>query len=645
MKRVIAMSLICFVSSAAANDVCSLLAASADKKLKINGVPGYFFKVHPDGTYLSFIEHDHNTLLDLNSGKEFPMPGKVDPVWSPDGKFLTHPNDDDYEKGLKFYHGDDVMNAVKAGTHGRLIPFDSGIKGVYQSIGKVDKTYKIITDSEGLSLGNYDYTKNGPRLIGNIGKPCANVKDFKTDIPMISKDGKYLSTYDDSSQSTKIYKLNGLECELALDLGFPTGKISFNYDSSQIAFHIDQFSTFDDGYFSGVSQDKIKNVVVLNLDQPPTGKLVPSSWALASQNTRPGDGGYYPDFDKNGVIYFMEDIDNHFQIVQVSPKSLEFRQIEENVLFDKLNCANCNTLKSAPNPSIVLSQMWMTVCAKKNPIALRDHSELVMSIDPVECQKMVKEFWVPSLGVELDKLLKACPQKAPHSPKVIGHWRPEDSSKAEAIIKGKCIICHTAPKEFLAEESMTVYTGPSQTEKRKMTYLKKVPAINLDDLDLKVYYKMFSAIQDNKMPKGNPLKAAEKRLVLDYLQRRKLDMDSRPVYEFTSYNEYTEENLEVLRKEMIPVDASPEQKRNIILMINCDYGRKNCPEYLESYRPSIEEAANSLPENMRAQYIEREFLRLRCENLFEVTPQQCVDYQESVKIKLNAKDLKSDRLD
>lgn len=631
MKKVVAMSLICFALSAEANDVCKLLASSADKKIKIEGVPGYFFKVHPDGNYLSFIEFGHNTLLNLKSGKELPMPGLIDPVWSPDGKFLTHPDHREKKEGLQFYPAEELINAIQDGSYKKLNPFSSVMPGVYQSIGQQNGEFKIVSDHEGLSLGTYTYSDNeGPKLVSEIVSPCKNVPNFLSDLPMISRDGKYLSTYNSTSKSTKIYEINGINCKLVLDLGFGTGKVSFNFDSSQIAFHVDQFSDFQNGYFSGISKDKIKNVVVLNIEKALDGRLVPLSWALASQNTSPGDGGYYPDFDKNGLLYYMEDIGNNFQFVQVSPKSLEFRPMEEGLLFAKLNCDNCTTQNLKKKPSLVLSEMWMSVCAQENQTALNKHSELVMSINPVECQKMVREFWVPSLGVELNELLKACPQKSPSLPKVVGEWKTQQKRNAESLLKSKCITCHTMPQEVMVEEFITVYTGPNQSEKKKIRYEKKIPAIDLAKLDKRTYYKILSSIYEGKMPKGGPLKETEKKIIYDYLQKRSLDFAPQEIFEVSSYNQYTEENLEVLRNNYVPNGSSPEVARNITLMVDCFYGQKNCNEYLESHRPNIEEASLQFPESQRQAYIEREFLRLRCENLFEVSPQQCVSYRESV---------------
>jgi hypothetical protein len=121
LKRAIAFSLSLLTCSAQANNLCSLSQRSAEKTVKIQGVPGYFFKVHPDGDLISFIDNGHNSMIDLGSGKEYPTVGYIDPVWSPDGKFLTHPGvapegeeeGNDSEPGIQFYPGDKIIEATK----------------------------------------------------------------------------------------------------------------------------------------------------------------------------------------------------------------------------------------------------------------------------------------------------------------------------------------------------------------------------------------------------------------------------------------------------------------------------------------------------------------------------------------------------
>jgi len=633
-----------------------LRPASAEKTVKIKGVPGFFFKVHPDGDIITFIEAEHNTMIDLNTGVELPTVGNIDPVWSPDGKFLTHPgggSEEDAatktakeaaaaeEQGLQFYPTKDVVDATKAGKYKEIKGANSKLSGVYQSIGvNKDGSYNIISDADGVSMGNFNYSaEGGPKLNGEIKKPCANYPEMGTDLPMISKDGKFLSAYDQKSKSTKIYKLQGKDCDLALDLGYGTGKVSFNKDSSQIAFHVDQFTEFQDGYFSGVGKDKVKNVVVLNLEESSNGSLKPTSWALASQNVKPGDGGYYPDFDKNGNIYYMEDIGNNFQFVKVNPKNLDFHDMESGLKFGKAHehTPECEASEAA---SDILAKLWKDVCAKENQLPLDKYPELTAAIDPVECKKMVEAFYVDSLGTSKEELLKACPQKSLISPKEVGVWNLNQKNEAEAIIKGKCITCHRVAKTFEATDTLYVMTGPQAYSEEEVKYKKKIPAFNLETMDRSLANQMVAAIYSGKMPKKEPLSPDQKTLVLQYFQKRALDMDEKDEgNDFLNVRRYTEEALEVERQKVLQMnpDATAETKAYLISATDCLYGQKNCGPYLEMSAKSANLEAAALPEAERAKFVEDKLMQARCSNLIEVTPQQCQEWDQNRKPSQKAK--------
>ncbi|MBA2403450.1 MAG: PD40 domain-containing protein, partial [Bdellovibrionales bacterium] len=144
MRKLKIISVICavsFASIASSNPLCSLKEGPGKKIIKIDDIPGYFFKVHPDGKYLSFIGPSSNKLMNLETGAQYPTPGNVDPVWSPDGKFLTYP---DAEKGsLSFHHGDELINSAVAGDATKSTTLPSEYKGVYQSIGANGSGYRM----------------------------------------------------------------------------------------------------------------------------------------------------------------------------------------------------------------------------------------------------------------------------------------------------------------------------------------------------------------------------------------------------------------------------------------------------------------------------------------------------------------------
>lgn len=625
MKKAIVISLTLFACSVKANSLCTLNPVSAEKVVKIQGVPGWFFKVHPDGDVASFIGADSNQMLDLNSGVQKPTLGTIDPVWAPDGSHMTHPGtwSETSASGIQFFPGKEMIDASFAGKPDTVTPVNSTLGGVYQSIGKSkDGKFTMISDAGGVSMIDYEYGPNGPRNVSQPRRPCRGLNYGKTDLPMLSKDGRFLSLYDAESKSTKIFKMNNGDCSLALDLGYGSGKVSFNADSTQIAFHIDQFSDFQTGYFSGVGKDKIKNVMVMNIEETSDGKLNPTSWALASRHTRPGNGGYYPDFDKQGNIYFMEDVDNNFQFVKVNQSNLEFRPMHGDLVFGNVNCAP----EATPSAPVILANMWKEVCGKDNLAG----PELIMGINPADCRKMVDDFFNSNLNATKEELLAYCPQDPYEAPHSVGEWNPNQKAQAEELLKGKCLNCHRTPKTMEVTEKLTVQTGPSSYSQEDISYVKRIPPMTLQNMDYTAASDMLTAIQTGKMPKKEPLTAEQKTELMNYLQKRMLDMKPFHANDFLNVRRYSEDHLAAERQKILRQypQLGEAQKQEMILAVNCVYGQQNCNEYIQAKMPSITAMAASKDEADREKFIADQVLGIRCMNLFEVNPQQCKDWQK-----------------
>jgi hypothetical protein len=633
MKKLLSISLTLLACSAQANNLCTLQKASAEKIVRIDSVPGFFFKVHPDGNYLSFIEAEHNTLLDLRTSKLFPMVGTIDPVWSPDGEILTHPGrligGDLRVEPMRVYSADDVISSTVGEKSNSPTATIIELGGVYQSIGIVDGKYKIVSDQDQLRLGEYSISNGVPKLLTEIYKPCANIPNIGTDLPMISKDGRFLSVYDMDAQTTKIYKLRGKECDLALDVGRPTGKVTFNSDSSQIVFHVDEFSEeFENGYWSGVGKDKVKNVVVLKLNNTKDGKLIPTSWAMASHNNKPGDGSYYPDFDKHGNIYFMEDKDNNFQVAIVSQNNLEFRPMEKDLLFRSENCDDCEKQPETKSAATILAEMWTDVCKNENSMPMAQNREFVMAIDGKACREMVEKFWVPAIKISKDELQAACPHKTFHEPVQIGEWNTKQKIDGETFIKARCVSCHSIVQHAEVPVAITVHTSPTETSIENMTIKKPIAPFDLEHIYSITVQRMIDAIQANKMPKGGSLQGENRTLAINYLQKRLLDLDKKEEADFTNVYKYDEKSLtEVREKSLLSQKPATEQERNkIIYRVNCSFGQKDCDKYISLMTPEFFKDALNLEESKRKKYIDDQIMIIKCDALYEVTPQNCIDW-------------------
>lgn len=627
LKVIAAICVVSFASATNANPLCALSEGPGKNLYRINDLPGYFFKVHPDGKSLSFIGEGSNILLNLETGAQHKSIGQVDPVWSPDGKFITHP--DQEVGGLRFHDSEAYKNAAIAGDLTQSPGKMSDIQGVYQSIGIIDNGYRIVTDEDGMSVAEFSYSEAGPVVTKPQENPCANIENFATDLPMLSKDGRYVSVYDQESKSTKIYQLNGKNCELALDLGFPTGKVSFNQNSSQIAFHMDQFAKFDNGYFSGISKDKVKNVVVMNLTPSEGGKkLTPSSWALVSGSTTPGDGGYYPDFDAEGNVYHLEDQNNFFQFVKTPQSELDFVDFQIGPFKDYVGCGDCNR---GPKTGVeILAELWTKVCKEETKVDMTRASILAMAMNPEKCRQLVNDFWTLTLGMTKEELLKSCPKKNSPAKETIGNWDLQRSVSAEQIISSRCVMCHTQAMD-LADGKYPYFmsTGPGQFEQKTYKAQKHLDAISLNKLTREVVYEMGFAISDNSMPKGSTLTEDEKTSVSSYLKRKLLDFPNdgggpgtQVIFEWT--DEEVDKQVADLRTQYA---ENPEDLEEGIAQIKCQYNQKYCQAYIDFRRPIIEKEALNYPEDERAEYIETEMMRAKCVNNFGAGLNECRIFQ------------------
>ena len=632
---------VCLSFSSLASDVCQLQASSAVNVVRIQSLPGYFFKVHPNGKHIAYIGHGTNILLNLETGEESKLPGSIDPVWSPDGKLLSVPiytesnnkngdskSDEDSSGSIHFYNSESLMKSAKendiAGQKGLV----SGLGGVYQSIGMVDGNYRVISDADGVSMVNLKIDKSIVELTP-VGPPCGEMT-IPTDIPMISKDGRFLSVYSAEEKSTKIFRFTESGCDLALDLGFPTGKVSFNNDSSQIAFHVDQFAEFEDGYFSGISKDKVKNVVVMNLAEDDNHRLTPTSWALASQHVKPGDGGYYPDFDAEGNIYFMEDIDNYFQFVKTNNSLLEFRNYVPGIF--KLDGPCTTNAETSPGTSLnSLAKLWEQVCKDKTGISLQNDPSLVLAIEPASCEKLVADFWTEGLGVPKEEMLALCSKQNVSNPTIVGKWDQGKVRKAEEILQSKCMACHSKPLEYTKEEEIETINGAGEMGEMKIKSKRVLPAFELGKIDPQLIGMFYQSLADGAeypMPKVGSIDNDEKEIVFEYLRRKYLDYSSKVVeasYQMNAVLLYSDEDLKKeIEKVFSTLPPQPETiKIKITVQLSCAYARKDCPEYHANELATSQELAASLPQAQRERFIHDRMMELKCSNYFDVSIYEC----------------------
>ena len=694
------------ISYSETKSYCQFEEIPVTKKVKVNDFPSYFFKVHPSGKYIAYMGFEGNKLLDLENAEFYPLPGRIDPVFTPDGSHLLIPlSEMDLKESpwfetnkfdkieinsngekMTFYRVEDFIKAMKEKDQSEkrikelhLSPElkDAEDGGNYQSVSSVrNGKFSVLTDKNTLTIKDYTLDEKDIRPSGKSRNPCHENRDLSGDLPMLSKDGKFVSILNYNTETTQIYQINPSgKCNLALDLGIATGKVSFNWDSSQITFHVDHFLKGYGSYFSGVASDIIKNVYVLNLESSTKdGKaaLIPTTWAKVSNNQKTGNGSYYPDFSKSGDIFFLNDVDNYFEFAQVKQSDLNFvpfyniSNIGPNDENSGLN--HCVQRERPFNTQLLLGLLWIDICENIDSPTVKDSVLFSMSLNSENCRELVKNEWNSFViekikqnfkdeidmsfvnNVQIDDLVAACPDKLKSSTltNIIGIWQKRDHSNFKQIVKQKCMMCHAHKITYNKDVEIRVYYDENNHEVRVDTEKKQfdMPPIDPGNVDSEMALRMLMSTAESnpskRMPKGGQLNKEEMKEFIIYYQEKELEMPSGETIRrsFFSGNRsmlcsmYSDKALQDRLEEYINMNTrdlknNPDREKIIVAKkkdIWCQYGQQGCKELIENKKKEKKNELMGENEKLNDEQ-SREFelyeLELGCRYCFEVTYGEC----------------------
>lgn len=413
MKRASTWALIytlAVVAHAAPANYCELNSTPLKKRVKLANDPNYFISADPTGKYTAVIdEARENILVNMEDGSVHEVPGGVDPVFSPDNKFLTLPDGTFIEMAK-------IEDNIERRNHARNV--DSAIEanqdGVYQSIGilpgstESKKTYRYMNDNAGASFFDVEVEFDGA---GRMKR--SRVKEDQTrlcneasnrDTPMMSKDGKYLSILNFETHTTQIWRVNDNgSCEMMVDIGIPTGKVDFGFDpeNPQITFHVDEVYN-DWHYFSGVDGGQRKSVYVMNLNKQGEGDK--EKWSVDSLakvvppgTTEMGTGSYYPRFRKDGtVVMVSNDSADKYYLDVVDSKDLNFQPMDPEIssgrILDTPSCSpdDRNTFAS----QVALGWLWADICSDyESDLRTSEMMLIPLGMDRKKCEELVTKKW------------------------------------------------------------------------------------------------------------------------------------------------------------------------------------------------------------------------------------------------------------
>jgi len=258
---------------------------------------GFFFKPVAGSDLVSYTSQVGSWLFDLVTRREQRIPGNVDPVPTPDGRFITRP-------GLMFYP---TATLVAGDTVPMFV--DRELPDEYQTMSILKQTrdlirYRVVTGwRTGVRLRDYDVTVDAagkPVRIQPIGQPATPCGDRSFALPISAKGlgSKELGVYDNKTQTNRIVEItDDGQCVDRLDLGFASGKLSFSYDGTAVAFATARIDVDAEGFVLKPQEMFYKDALVLYRK---TGRIVSlsSNRALA--------GMTFPEFLPDGKSIILD---------------------------------------------------------------------------------------------------------------------------------------------------------------------------------------------------------------------------------------------------------------------------------------------------------------------------------------------------
>jgi mono/diheme cytochrome c family protein len=418
-------------------DVCKIPDPTRISTTQSPKNPNWFFRSFPNSNKVSFASDDGNYILDMDTNQAYQVPGPYDPV--PIGESIISVPQDNFQT----YSVAQILSKTDNTTdhRGEITSLGTmGIGGVYQSIGQMPSVggkqrYRAVTDQDGASYVDMEVDTTGTtptiKSLGPAKKTCNNA-DFN--LPMLSKDGTEIAGFDNTTQTTKVWKINADgSCTEVLNLGIPTGKADFSFDNKKLVFHVTGSGADSSGYFTHTSGSDARDVYTYDREK--------KSYSKISQNL--SNSAYYPVWRKDGkVVYVNVDDAGNASFVKADPAKAASAVSGEN-----LNCATCNT----NNAVLAIGRTWYDLC--HNVANANQTSAMVtaLSLDADQCKKLVDQYWISAqpyqakYGSTLTKevLMAACPiAHVVNSAGTTSGTGAAAPTTGKAVAQVRCAYCH-----------------------------------------------------------------------------------------------------------------------------------------------------------------------------------------------------------
>lgn len=369
-------------------DICQIPDTTSLKKIKTNKEPNFFFKSfefkETKKKYVSFASSTggrvKNYLIDMDDASTFIIPGSNDPVPLA-GRFITVPGHQATQLGRGTTWGMDrqtmpvyaVSELLKYGEETKPV-IELPLSGFYQSTGDLgDNKYRILTDNGGDGAKIIDIQMNQDEIsvLGPAREICVNHRRQDFNLPMLSKNGKLVVGFDNSSKTTKVWKINDdNSCSVIKDLGFATSKADFDFTNSKITFHVRTDDPISRDYISTPTARHAQNVFVYDLKTDEMRRITGYSDSNA----------FYPTFLPDGTIVYGHLDGGITTFIHADPQNAESINMKDY---------NFSLAQDA------IGRLWLDTCRASNTFASQPQisATIAINLDRQQCMDLVNSSW------------------------------------------------------------------------------------------------------------------------------------------------------------------------------------------------------------------------------------------------------------
>ncbi len=428
----------------------NVIKAKIERRYPVPDDVNYFMRGSPKTRQLGFATDAGNRILDLATGKLIEAPGRIDPVLSPDGRFLTVPMYKYYDPrtrtiqildpfnpppgGIRFrvrgdtvfeqeavagerlrsdlrpadlrrmgaFHGINAMDFYVKGANDKYVEFfsDSQIDATYQSVGLLrtgrdEGTYRVLIErSDGIGYRDYvfKFKDGGAKFVRASNYRSACGKNFTGALPVLNKSGTEFATYVPDQEVTKIYAIDATRGRCVEKDSIPAmvGKMDFSPNNKLLAFHVEN-GNFPDGAFKTPSRASQLGVFLFDRAKK---RMVP----VQDVDT---EDSYYPVFIDDETLAFV----SAGKVIKGEDRKF-FVNLVKIGESPGLGCTGCDE-KSVKGQFAALIGLFYNQKCDQLKGTFRQSLSTYSKMTPQQCMELVKSLGASDDPIQFPTLLGA----------------------------------------------------------------------------------------------------------------------------------------------------------------------------------------------------------------------------------------------